>query len=120
MADIRIDGDQFEVVMGGLEKLEAAHGNLHFPLSAVAAVEVVDQPLSRLQGYKLVGAGIPGSTAVGIWVGPSGRTFAVEHHASRGIVIQLSGQSYQELLIGSDDPEALAELIRGATGKLPS
>jgi hypothetical protein len=113
LAEIQIEGDDFVVVLGRLEKLEAAHGDLRVPLSAVRDIEVVDRPLDVLQGLKLIGSGLPG-TAVGTWISPDGRTFAVEHHASRGLVIHLEGQSYKELIIGSDDPEALMDKLRRA------
>ncbi|HEY6538681.1 MAG TPA: hypothetical protein VI138_06550 [Candidatus Dormibacteraeota bacterium] len=115
MADIRIEQGRLIVALTTVEKLEAVHGDLRVPLSAVGELEVVDQPLALLHGFKLIGAGVPGSTAVGIWEGPEGRTFSVEHHASRGLVINLEGQAYRRLIIGSADPEGLAERVRSAT-----
>ncbi|MGC1184653.1 MAG: hypothetical protein WBA31_05805 [Candidatus Dormiibacterota bacterium] len=113
MAAIRIDGDDLLLVLSGLEKVEAAHGDLRVPLSSVGEVEVVDRPLDYLAGLKLIGMGLPGS-AVGTWVSEDGEIFAVEHHASRGLVIRLQGQHYREMIVGSADPEALAEEIKKA------
>ncbi|MGH7609065.1 MAG: hypothetical protein ACREOD_03835 [Candidatus Dormibacteria bacterium] len=115
MADVLIDGDDLVVKLSGLEKLEAVHGDLRVPLSAVQAVEVVDRPLDLIQGMKLPGTGIPGRTAVGTWVSADGSTFAVEHHASRGIVIRLAGQDYSQLVIGCDSPEEVAQRVRAAS-----
>jgi hypothetical protein len=113
VADIRIEGDELVLVLGRLEELESAHGDVRVPLSSVREIEIVDQPLQVLPGLKLIGTGLPG-TAVGIWIGPDGKTFVAEHHASRGLVIHLEGQTYRELIVGSDDPEALAERVRKA------
>jgi hypothetical protein len=104
------------LVLRGLEKVEGIHGDLHVPLSSVRDVEVVERSLDLIQGFKLPGTGIPGMTAVGIWVSPDGKTIAGEHPASRGTVVHLEGQSYQQLVVGSDNPEALAESVRTAMG----
>jgi len=114
VADIKIEDSQLVLHLSGLEKAEAVHGDLRVPLASVREVEVVDRPLDLIHGLKLPGTGIPGSTAVGTWVSPDGRTFAVEHHASRGLVIRLEGQTYQQLIVGCDQPEEVAERIRAA------
>ncbi|HUY09808.1 MAG TPA: hypothetical protein VMW80_10250 [Candidatus Dormibacteraeota bacterium] len=116
MAEIQVEGDDLVLVLSRLEKVEGVHGDIRVPLSAVRDVEVVDRPLDLIQGLKMPGTGIPGMTAVGTWVSADGKTFAVEHHASRGIVVHLDGQSYQQLVVGSDDPEALAERVRTGMG----
>ncbi|HVC39980.1 MAG TPA: hypothetical protein VNH20_08440 [Candidatus Dormibacteraeota bacterium] len=114
MADIRIDGDDLVLVLGRLEKVEGVHGDIRVPLTSVREVEVVDHPLEFIHGLKLAGAGIPGVTAMGTWVSSDGRTFAAEHHASRGIVVHLEGQTYAQLVVGSADPEALAARVQAA------
>lgn len=117
MADIRFEDSEMVAVLSRLEKLEEVHGDIRVPLSAVRDVEVVDRPLDLIHGLKGAGTGIPGTTKVGSWISSDGKTFAVEHHASRGLVIHLDDQSYQQLVIGSDDPEALAERVRSALPK---
>lgn len=119
MADIRIDGSDLVVELSRLEKAEAVHGDVRVPLTSVRQVEVVDRPLDLIHGVKLPGTGIPGRTAVGTWVSPDGRTFAVEHHASRGVVVDLEGQTYQQLIVGCDQPEEVAEQLRSAAGLPP-
>jgi hypothetical protein len=114
MADISFEGSDLVLELSKMEKVEAVHGDVRVPLSSVRDVEVVDRPLDYIHGLKMPGTGIPGRTAVGTWVSSDGSTFSVEHHASRGIVIHLDGQAYQQLVIGADDPEALAERVRTA------
>lgn len=114
VADIRIEGTDMVLAMSQLEKVEGVHGDIRVPLTAVRDVEVVDRPLDLIHGLKLPGTGVPGMTAVGTWVSPDGRTFAVEHHRSRGVVVHLEGQLYQQLIVGSDDPQGLAERLRSA------
>ncbi|MGA8208339.1 MAG: hypothetical protein WB801_08335 [Candidatus Dormiibacterota bacterium] len=116
MADIRIDGSDLVVELSRLEKVEAVHGDLRVPLTSVRQVEVVNSPLALIHGVKLPGTDIPGRTAVGTWVSPDGRIFAVEHHASRGVVLHLEGQTYQQLIVGCDQPEEVAEKVRSAAG----
>jgi hypothetical protein len=115
VADIEIEGSELVLHLSGLEKAEAVHGDVRVPLASVREIEVVDRPLDLIHGLKLPGTGIPGSTAVGTWVSPDGRTFAVEHHASRGVVVHLEGQNYQQLIVGCDQPEDVAERLKAAT-----
>ncbi|MGH7641090.1 MAG: PH domain-containing protein [Candidatus Dormibacteria bacterium] len=115
MATITVADGQLEVDLSRLEEVESLHGRLRIPLAAIKEVQVVDRPLDYLGGVKLAGAGLPG-TAVGTWLSPDGKTFAVEHHSSRGVVLRLEGQSYSELILGSDDPEGLAQQIHSGQG----
>jgi hypothetical protein len=115
VADIEIEGSELVLHLSGLEKAEAVHGDVRVPLASVREIEVVDRPLDLIHGLKLPGTGIPGSTAVGTWVSPDGRTFAVEHHASRGVLVHLEGQNYQQLIVGCDQPEDVAERLKAAT-----
>ena len=117
MADIRIEDGESVLVLNPVEKLEGVHGEIRALLSALREVEAVDRPLDLIHGQKLPGTGIPGTTAVGTWSAPTARLCcrAPGQARDRG---SLGGQSYQQMIIGSADPEALLERLPTAIGTI--
>jgi hypothetical protein len=116
VADVRIEGDTLVVALTKLEKAEALHGDVRVPLSSVAGVDVLDRPLEEIHGLRAPGLGIPGRTAVGTWRSRDGKMFVVEHDRSRAVRLRLRDQPYREIIVGSDEPETVAEMIRAALG----
>jgi len=111
MAECVIVGQQLVVQLSTKEKLEAVHGDVRLPLSSVRSVEVVENTLDFVHGLR-VGTGIPGSTAIGTFTSSAARIFGVIHHGEhRGVRIVLEGADFDEILIGCDDPEAMASSI---------
>jgi hypothetical protein len=110
LAELTREGDELVVVLSHLEKVEAAHGDVHVPLSAVQSVEVVDDAVHAVPGLKVIGAGWPGRFAIGTYSGGPAdvKTFAVVHHDHPGgIRVQLEGQHFNQLVISCEDPEAV-------------
>ena len=111
MAECVIVGQQLEVRLSTKEKLEAVHGDVSVPLASVRTVEVVENALDFIHGLR-VGTGIPGSTAIGTFSSSSARLFAVIHHGKHGGVrIILEHADFDEILLGCDDPAAVASAI---------
>jgi hypothetical protein len=109
LAEVTRDGDELVVELSTLEKVEAAHGDVRVPVSAVQSVEVVDDAVHAVPGLKVIGAGWPGSFAIGTYSsGHDGvKTFAVVHRDHpRGIRVQLEGERFDQLVISAEDPEA--------------
>ena len=115
MAQIRIHQGSLVIELSDLEKVEALHGDLRIPLTSVRQVDVLDEPLKELRGLRVPGTAIPGRTAVGTWRSRDGKTFVVEHNRSRAIRLRLSGSDYDQVIVGTDDPEGLAATITRAT-----
>ncbi len=111
MAECVIVNQQLVVKLSTKEKLEAVHGDVSVPLSSVCTVDVVENTLDFIHGIR-VGTGIPGSTAIGTFSSSAARIFGVIHHGNhRGVRIILEGADFDELLIGCNDPEAVAAAI---------
>jgi hypothetical protein len=111
MAECVVVGQQLVVRMNTREKLEAVHPDVSVPLSSVRSVEVVENTFDFVHGLR-VGTGIPGSTAIGTFTSSTARIFGVIHHGKhRGLRILLEGADFDEILIGCDDPEAVAAAI---------
>jgi hypothetical protein len=109
MAELIKEGDELVVKLSTLEKAEAAHGDVRVPFSAVRGVEVVDDAVHAVPGWKVIGAGWPGRFAIGTFSGGSEheKTFAAVHHDQpRGVKVQLEGAKFDLIVVSSEDPEA--------------
>jgi uncharacterized protein len=111
MAELRIDGNEVVLHLTAAEKIEGVHGDLRAPLSAVRAIEVLDDahaPVGVHAGIK-IGTRIPGVVEVGTVQGRTKRLFAAVHRDTpRGLRIRLEGTAYDEWIVGCADPEAVA------------
>ncbi len=113
MAECVASDDQLVVRLNTSEKLESVHSDVTVPLSSIRFVEVVENALEFVHGLR-VGAGIPGTTAVGTFTSKDARIFAVIHHAQhRGVRIVLEGAAFDEILLANADPESVVAQIQG-------
>jgi hypothetical protein len=109
VANLVISDESVTIQLSFAEKAEALHGDLTFLRSAIAGVRVVSSCLDDVPGFKLVGAGVPGTLKVGTWAGgDSGHTFAACHGNGPGLVIDLTGEHYDRIVLSHDNPELLA------------
>jgi hypothetical protein len=111
VANLLINDDTITVELTTMEKAEAAHGNVTVARSAVTGVRAVPDGLSEVHGLRMPGTGFPGVIMVGTWRGGEGTTFAVCHGARPAVVIELTGQRYNRIVVTVDNPEdAVARL----------
>jgi hypothetical protein len=90
------------------------HRDVRVPLSAVTSIDIVDEPIRRIQGlkprnFKVVGGYWPGRFAYGSFFDGAMRQLlfaAVNGRKSRGLEITLDGAKYTRLILGLDDPDA--------------
>lgn len=109
MADLLINSDSFTLKLTAWEKAESLHGDLTVPRSKVVGVTVVSSCVDEVPGFKLIGAGVPGTLKVGTWAGAEGgRTFAACHGNGPGLVIDLAGEHYDRIVLTHDNPELIA------------
>jgi hypothetical protein len=111
VANLVITDDTLTVQMSRAEKAEALHRDLTMPRSAVTGVRVVADGLAEVHGLKMPGTGIPGVIMAGTWISRQGSTFAVCHGRGPAIVIELTGQHVDRIVMTVDNPEeAVTEL----------
>jgi hypothetical protein len=108
VANLVINDDTMTVRMSRAEKAEALHRDLTVPRSAITGVRVVTDGMNEVHGLKMPGSDIPGVIMVGTWISRGGNTFAVCHGNGRAIVIELTGQNYDRIVMTVDNPEDLA------------
>jgi hypothetical protein len=110
VAELRVERDELVLHLSAVEKVEGVHGDLRAPLSAVRAIEVLDDA-HHLVGWKAgikIGTRIPGVIEVGTIRGRKRKIFAAVHHDTpRGVRVQLEGSSHDEWVVGCADPEAV-------------
>jgi hypothetical protein len=109
VANLVINADTLTVQMSLTEKAEALHGDLTVPRTAITAVQVVSSGIDAVHGFKLLGSGIPGVLRVGTFKGADeGSTFAVCHGNGPAIVIDLTGEHFDRIVLTLDNPEQVA------------
>jgi hypothetical protein len=108
VANLVISDQSVALHLSPAEKAEALHGDLTLPRSAITGVRVVSSCMDDVRGFKLVGAGIPGVMMVGTFKGADGSTFALCHGNGPGIVLYLTGEHYDRVVLSIDNPEQVA------------
>jgi hypothetical protein len=108
MADLLVEGDELVLHLTRFEKVEGVHGDLRFPLTSITSVEVLEDAIYEVHGWR-VGTGIPGVVDVGTFTSPDAKTFAVVHHNTpRGIRVCMQGTTFDQLIVGCQNPEDVA------------
>jgi len=111
MASILVTADSISVVLTATERMEALHGDVIVPRSSVVGVRAVDDAMSEVHGIRAPGTGVPGLLMIGTLHDHGAKTFAVCHGRHRAVLIELSGQAFDRLLVTVDDvDEVLAQL----------
>ena len=111
MAKLIINDRDVIVSLSVVEKLEALHGDVTVPRSAVGQVRVVPDGMTEVHGLRAPGTGLPGVIKVGTWRRRGDRTFAVCHGRRPAIVLDLVGAPYNRLVVTLDDPEQAMRLL---------
>jgi hypothetical protein len=118
MAHLKIDDESIVVVLSGAERVEALHANVTVPRSAVHSARAVVDGMDEVHGIRSPGTALPGVIMVGTWRSSAGTTFAVCHGRRPAILIELTGQPFDRLVITVNNPEEAAAALsaKPATG----
>jgi hypothetical protein len=108
VANLLIGDGAVTINMSAAEKAEALHRNLTVPRSAITGVQVVSSGIDAVHGFKLLGSGIPGVLMIGTFRSSEAMTFAVCHGNGPAIVIDLTGEHYDRVVLTLDNPEQVA------------
>jgi hypothetical protein len=108
MADLLVEGSELVLHLSRFEKVEGVHADLRFPLTSITSVEILEDVMYEVHGWR-VGTGIPGVVEVGTFTSPDAKTFAVVHHKTpRGIRVRMQGTTFDQLIVGCQNPEDVA------------
>ena len=106
MADLVIDAEWVTVTLSAAERVEALHRDVSVPRSAIVGVRAVPDGMDEVRGVRAPGTGLPGVIMVGTWRSAEGTTFAVCHGRRPAVVIDVTGQAFDRLVVTVDDPQA--------------
>lgn len=111
MADLLIDDDSVTVALSTTEKVEAIKGDITVPRSSITGARVVPDGLDEIHGRRAPGTALPGVVMVGTWRTSEAVTFAACHGRRPAVVLDLSGQAYDRLVVTVDDPEDVVKRL---------
>ncbi len=115
MAELTVENDQLVLKLSTIEKAEAAHGDLHVPISKVQKAEIINNALEMTRiktGFK-VGMRAPGYASVATVRRQGCKVFvAIHHNTPKAIRITLAGNSYNEWIVGVKEPETVLASIK--------
>lgn len=121
MAAISKTDNKLVITLSTTEKIETVRAGFEVPLDSIQTVEIIDAPIKEVHGLKpryakLYGLYVPGESAVGVFLNGGLKVkpafIAVHHNEKQAIQINLEGTKYSKLLIGSDDPAAIIQLLK--------
>jgi hypothetical protein len=110
VASLLIDDRTVTVSLSAMEKIEALHGDVTVPRTAVAGARGVPDGMAEVHGMR-VGTGLPGVILVGTVRDGDSVTFAVCHGRGPAVVLDLVGQSYDRIVVTVENPDEIVSRL---------
>jgi hypothetical protein len=111
MAELQIDPRTVVLTLSVAEKVEAVHGDVTIPRTAITAAHAVPDGMAEVHGLRAPGTGVPGVLVVGTFHDHGVVTFAVCHGHHPAVVLELTGHVFARVVFTHADPESIvAEL----------
>ncbi len=117
MARVYVTDKQLVVQLRGIDKIWAMRRGVTVPLSQVRGATADPGARRELKGRRSPGLHIPGIVAVGTFYRDGERTLWQVYRGDRAVVIQLSGEPYDRLIVEVEDPRTVVERINGAVSR---
>ncbi|MEU2665039.1 hypothetical protein [Micromonospora sp. NBC_01740] len=117
MARVHIDGEALVVEIEGLDKLWALKSRLTIPLVNVRGATADPGIVKESKGLRAPGAHLPGVIVAGTFHLDGERVFWDVRDPAQAVVIELTDERYNRLVIQVSDPRATVRLIEEATRK---
>jgi hypothetical protein len=105
---MEIVDNTLEIQLTGAEKFAAFSGNLSFPMNHVESVLVDDSVIDHL-GLRPPGVHLPGVFAAGTYYHDGDRQFVFWHEDEIAVVINLTDEKYDRLIVGVSGTRADAD-----------
>ena len=108
MATITVSPTQIDISFTTAEKIGGLVRDQSVPRTAISSVEAVDDGYAATRGLRAPGLGIPGVRKIGTWRANGAKHLVSVRRGEPAIRIELTGQRYDSLIIGSPDAAAIA------------
>lgn len=114
MATLLLDSTRLEVVLSGAERVLSFHkGNVEIERSAIAKVQLTDDPWTWLRGVASPGTHVRGVIAMGTWKSAGADDFAIIRRRRPGVVIDLDGHpDFQRVILTTRHALALVQALQ--------
>lgn len=114
MSTISIDSGNLIVHFSFWEKVGGLSGDIRVPLVHVRGATVDPSFIKHDLGLRTGGTGFPGLIAEGHFRKNGDRQFAMWRKGEQIVVIELSDEKWDRLVLGCEDAHALAQLINNS------
>ena len=114
MATVTMTPRTLTVSLSRAERILGLLRDLEVPLSAVQAVEVVPDGPAATRGLRAPGLALPGARKIGTWRRRGEKTLVSVRRGRPAVRVRLTGQRFDTLLLGVDDPAAVAGALAPA------
>jgi len=115
MARLVIKEHTITVALSLGEKLEVMRRNVTVPRWAVLGVRVVADGLAEVRGVPGPGIEVPGVRMAGTFIHPGSAMFAMCRGHGPAVLIELSGQAFDRLVVTVDDPDEIMARLTDLT-----
>lgn len=113
MATVTATPRTLTVSLSRVERVLGLLRDLEVPRSAVRTVEVVPDGPAATRGLRAPGLGLPWRK-IGTWRERGAKTLVSVRRGQPAVRVRLAGQRFDTLLIGVDDPAAVAGSLTAA------
>ena len=107
MTSISLLHDRLSIRFTRTEKVLGLVRDQSVPLASVTSARVEAVGLDAVRGVRAPGLGLPGRWLVGTWRG-RGRTLVSVRRGEPALVVELTGQRYDRLVLGTHEAADLA------------
>jgi hypothetical protein len=114
MAQLDIDGETLVVRLGIIDAMLSMRSTMRFPLSSVKSVYVDPVAGEEPKGFKAPGTSIPGTLTKGTFHFDGVKTFWNIWRGTLVVVVELSDEKFDRLVIEQSNPEVIVERITKA------
>lgn len=115
MVELSISQGNLTLHVKGADKLWALKSSLEIPLAHIAGVGPASPDVTQgLHGIRMPGTYLPGVITAGTFYQDGRRVFWDVHDPEKTIVIDLSDERYNQLIVEVADPREAINLIQNA------
>lgn len=118
MVTISIKDEILMIELSTLDKWAALKSQLAFPLQHVQGATIDPNIVREAKGLRAPGTYIPGVITAGTFYHHGEKVFWDVHKGMNAIVIRITGESYNQLVVEVDNPLETVALINAAVQKL--
>jgi hypothetical protein len=114
---IDVTGDRLVVTMQGMDRVWSLRSRIAVPLAHVRGATADPGITRESAGFRSPGTHLPGTITAGTYRRDGERAFWNLRHRQEAVVIELTGERFNRLVLGVDDARATADRIERALSR---